>query len=131
MDAAQGEGWLDVSAILGPGVYALLFAEEVVYIGKARRLLARLYAHRNLLERKRSGVRGIKAVAFSKVRVFPCAEVDLDRVERELIERHRPKYNTQYVKPMPTGETIKLTIGGIDLEIGGVRARPVVIERRF
>lgn len=132
MGEPQGlESFSDCSAILGPGVYALFFAEELVYIGKAKKLLARIYAHRNMLERKRAGVRGVKAVPFSKVKVFPCKEIDLDRTEKEFIERFQPKHNTQYIRPIPVRDPITLSINGIAIQLGGVTARPKPFERRF
>lgn len=125
------EALVDLTAIIGSGVYALFFGDELVYIGKAKRLLARIYAHRNMLERKRAGVRGIKAVPFSKVKAWPCPEVDLDRWERELIERYQPKHNTNFIKPRPLDRPLTLTIQGFEIALGGISARPKPFERRF
>jgi len=127
------EVFVDLTAILGAGVYALFYAEELVYIGKAKKLLARIYAHRNMLERKRAGVRGLKAVPFSRVKVYPCKEMDLDRLERELIERYQPKHNSNYIRPRPLAAPLTLNIGGIEIALGGVSIKPSVpnLERRF
>ena len=43
----------DCDMVLGPGVYALFLYGECVYIGKAKRVLHRIYAHKNLWERVR------------------------------------------------------------------------------
>lgn len=96
----------DCDAVLGPGVYALFLYGECVYIGKAKRVLHRLYAHKNLWERlrqrktlPRSGpLSGVRAIRFNGVGVYPCKEVDLDWVERAMIEKYRPKHNIQ-LKP--------------------------------
>lgn len=123
--------FIDLSAVLGSGVYALFFVGELVYIGKAKRLLARIYAHRNMLERKRAGVRGVKAVPFSKVKVWPCKEIDLDRLEKELIERFQPKHNSNHIRPRPLARSLTLNINGFEIALGGISAKPKPFERRF
>lgn len=117
----------DVSVLLGPGVYALAFAEEVVYIGKATRLLARIYAHRYAMERAKRGqlMYSMKEVHFSKVTVFPCAASDLDRVERELIAKHNPRYNVK-LRTIPARKVpsrfetrpVRINVGGTELVLG-------------
>lgn len=117
------EGFEDVSKILGPGVYGLYWVEELVYVGKATKLLQRIYTHRNLWERKRSGKpmpktgpqARARAIAFSKVMIRPCELSDLDRLETELIARFRPKYNTLLV---PQGK-ISLAEMGLELNVWG------------
>lgn len=127
------EGAVDVSQILGAGCYLLLFYEEIVYVGKARNLLKRIYAHRNLWERSRErrfALRGMKPIRFTGVMVIPCKEYDLDRMEQELIRRYRPKYNEKH-KPLPARLTT-ITVRGIDIEIGTKAAKEFAMEdRRF
>lgn len=108
----------DISAILGPGIYALCFCDEVVYIGQAKRMLARIYTHRNLCERKRSGKKletylKVKIVTFSKVYIRPCAYEDMDRIEKEMILKYRPKYNTNHMPASPKRSFKEL---GIDFQ---------------
>lgn len=94
------EGFADLSGAMQPGVYALVWAGEVVYIGQSETPWARLYAHRMKWLRAREGkkVRG-KAIAFSGFWVQPCAVSDLLRLEAELIVKYRPRYNLRVVIP--------------------------------
>lgn len=86
-DMTEAEG------ILGPGVYALVWCGEVVYVGKATQVLQRINSHRTALlnERKRKTTR--KAIPFSTFWFKPCAHSDLDRLEQELITKWQPKFN--------------------------------------
>lgn len=92
-------GFLDVSSLLGPGVYALCRWKEIIYIGKAKVVLHRVYAHRNALERMRKG-KPVSAVPFSGILIMPCALSDLDRLEREMIKKYEPRYNLRLI-PKP------------------------------
>ena len=83
--------------MLGAGVYALIYAEEVVYVGRAKDLITRIYSHRNVWKRFKKGVRlptNVKPILFSRFVYWPCGEFDLDRLEREMIAKYRPKHNT-------------------------------------
>ena len=83
--------------ILGAGVYALIYAEDVVYVGKAKKLLTRIYSHRNVWERHKKGVKlptNVRPILFSDFWFWCCGEFDLDRLEREKIAQYRPKHNT-------------------------------------
>lgn len=118
------EGFVDISPLLGSGVYALVWRTEVVYVGKAKQLLRRIYAHRNMLERSRSGKpmpntgpgSRSRVIPFSKVFIKACGEDDLDRTEIALIAKLSPRYNTHHT----TSEKVKLTDLGFDLVVGGI-----------
>ena len=125
-----------VGPILGSGVYALVFYGEVVYVGQARRMLHRVYAHRNLYDRKRKGgklpasgpMSGIKAIRFTDIWVLPCKEADLDRVEKQMIVRYRPKHN---IRDKPEGQ-ISLAEAGLDLATLVAKiGRPRIAEPDF
>src|SRR6266702_42664 len=112
------QGFTNASVLLGSGVYALCFASEVVYVGKAKRLLTRIYSHRSAWERKRKGVRlppNVKVIPFSSFFVRPCDESDMDRLEREMIAKYKPKHNEMLIPKR------RLTLA----EIGFVIAVPV------
>lgn len=108
----------DCDMVLGPGVYALFLYGECVYIGKAKRVLHRIYAHKNLWERVRKREKlprggplaNIPAIRFNGVGVYPCTEVDLDWVERAMIEKYRPRHNKQM---KPKGQ-VSLAKAGFD-----------------
>lgn len=124
--------FVDFSALLGPGVYALVVRGEVVYVGKAKRLLSRFYAHRT--SGRRTASRSVfrdKPIYFTHIWACPCKEVDLDRVEREMISRYRPKENTNL---LPKDRTLTLESSGFNFIVMGVdlrRGEVSVIERRF
>lgn len=123
----------DCDAVLGPGVYALFLYGECVYIGKAKRVLHRLYAHKSLWERVRQrkalpkgGARGVKAIRFNGVGVYSCKEVDLDWIERVMIEKYRPRHNT-LLKP---DTKVSLAKAGFDFTpLLGTFAAPKALRR--
>ena len=126
------DGFLDASLMLQGGVYALLHRNEVVYIGKAKSFLARIYTHRNTWSRTRKGDKlpqwmPTKGIMFDAFWLRPCRPEVADALERELIAKHNPKYNTQLRtkehSPLPP-----LVINGI--HIGAMRPK-LSFERRI
>lgn len=131
------EGALDLSALLQSGVYVLLHRERVVYVGKSRMVLKRLYAHRNLWERKRKGLRtltrsNLKGIPFDQVYFYPCAIEELDSREFELIQRFQPRHNVQLKSPPPPlRREVRLTINGLGFTLNPTSPRlrrPVITE---
>lgn len=127
--------FLSCPAMLGPGVYALLRGDTIIYVGKAKVLLQRLYAHWNMADRIRRGKvvsdkTNVKSVIFTGFQVYPCLASDLDRVEREMIARHRPRYNHRLV---PKGKSTLSQVGFDYTRLGVtlVQATPVFVRRRF
>lgn len=131
------EGFVDLSALLSAGVYALGFGDEVVYIGQSSSMLRRIYQHRNLYDRKRKGEKlslsgpfsAIKAIRFNRVWVQPCCLSDLDRVERDLIRKLTPKHNRQH-----TGKNGKATFADLGIHPNVLIREltdPLRIERRI
>ncbi len=128
-------GFFGVSDVLRGGVYVLVWKGEVVYIGKSKCMVARIYAHRSLHRRhpgsdvpKWLKVKGIK---FDEIHVKPCLLSDVDRVEQEMIRLYKPKFNTYHVGARPTGP-IPLKIGNIEIMLGGpVTPAKAQIERRI
>jgi hypothetical protein len=105
------EGFVNVSAMLKPGVYALIYGGAVVYIGQSRRPLDRIYAHRSLNARKKSpGWLPIKGIMFDEAHVIPCRVEDLDTVERALIDLYKPKFNIKLKAPGHSTAEFNLTI---------------------
>ena len=120
---------VDVSALLGPGCYALCRGETVIYVGKAKVLITRIYAHFNAMARTRRGKKplpGTKGVLFNAVKVFPCKLVDIDAAERALIGQYRPRYNDRHVPPPK--EKLTLQQVGFDftrIGLGPVKTTPI------
>jgi hypothetical protein len=92
------DGFCDVSVLLRSGIYLLMKREEIVYVGQSVKLAPRLATHAAQRGRKRS--KTAVAMFFDRVLVMPCALADLDRTEKDLIQRYQPKYNVKQ-KPVP------------------------------
>lgn len=111
------EGFVNVSVLMKPGVYALLREGVVVYIGQSKKPLSRIEAHRSLwgrTQRNRApGWLPIKAILFDEVHVLPCPVEKLDEIERALIDLYKPRFNRNHKTPDPTttGMTITLSNG--------------------
>lgn len=129
------EGFEDVSGLLHAGVYALVAKQVVIYVGKSKALLPRVYTHRQNYINKRKGkvpewLTPVKGMFFDELFVRPCRIEELDALEREMIERYKPRYN-QLLK------TQELVTCPVPLQIGGVvltlNAKPATlgIERRI
>lgn len=99
------EGFHNVSPILRAAVYALVARGVVVYIGKSKKPLSRIDAHRKVWSSKRSGrhswiadTLGIPGIMFDEIHIRPCLLEDLDTLEREMVIRYSPRFNTK-LKP--------------------------------
>lgn len=120
-------GFVDFSALAGPGIYALVQFDAPVYVGKAKRLYQRVYSHLNLWTKAKAAkdggkslvARGYKVIPFSKVWALPCGEAELDKLERRYIEEWRPKHNVLLHAPPAftlRPEGFALNVAGIMLE---------------
>ena len=118
-------GFTDVAGLLGPGIYALLRWNEIVYIGKAKVLLTRIYSHKNALERKRKG-KSIPAIPFSRVVIRPCSASDLDRLEGEMIRKYRPRYNERMVPKPERVPGLKIDL----VALGLIKPKLPAMDRR-
>jgi len=132
---AMLEGFVDVTPMLKPGVYALLREGVVVYIGQSKKPLSRVEAHRSLWGRKqRSPAPGwlpIKAILFDEVHVLPCRVEDLDIIERAMIDLYKPKYNMKLKSPHPVSTEFNLTIDGFTVPFNIPAPVHPPILRRF
>ena len=109
-EAVRLEGGVEVSEVLRPGCYALAKGGSVVYVGKSKVPLVRIYTHRNLLGRRRPVAIPIRGISYDQVWVFPCRIEELDSLERELINRYKPRYNTYLKDPTPIPNPLPLSI---------------------
>lgn len=126
------EGFLDASAMMQGGVYVLVHRREVVYIGKAKNFLARIYTHRSVWGRQRKGDKiaswlPVKGVIFDQIYLRPCRPEVAEALERELIGEHNPKHNTQ-LRTKPHSPLPPMVINGVP--IGGPKQTPE-FERRL
>lgn len=121
------EGFVDASAILRGGVYALCAKGVVIYIGKAKGLYSRIYTHRNLARR---GQRGqaipawlpVKGFVFDEVWVRPCALDAVDALEAAMIERYKPRYNQLLKSHAKVSAPVAMVIRGIPVMLNQPRA---------
>lgn len=125
-------GFIDVSQVLRGGVYILAHQGTIVYVGKAKVMLGRVYQHRVRWGTKsRKPVTGVippKGILFDQVFIRPCHGAEVDALEASLIAKYRPRYNTQLktiVPPELTG-----LISRICAARGVLAPAPTRIERR-
>lgn len=109
------EGFVNIGAALKSGVYALVWRREVVYVGKSKNMLVRIYSHRHAWGDRRQGQRRVlpswfpvKGILFDDVWVRPVPEADLDAAEREMIAKYRPKFNTLLKPPVPIDTILRM-----------------------
>jgi len=115
-------GFIDVSAVLQGGVYALVHRGEIVYIGKAKRMLNRVYAHLNIASAKAKRTvpswLPIKGVYYDAVFIRPCHPDRVDALEREMIDLYRPRHNIQLKPTGPITAPFSIQIGDVSLPFG-------------
>lgn len=103
--ALELEGFVDASAMLRCGVYALVYRGVVVYVGKSKCMLGRVYGHRsNYTSKRRKEVPSwvpTKGFLFDEIHVRPCAPDLVDALEYALINTYKPKHNTQLKHTLP------------------------------
>lgn len=126
------DGFLDCSSMMQGGVYVLVHRREIVYIGKAKSFLSRIYTHRSVWSRTRKGDKLVKwltvpGIMFDQIYLRPCRPDLVDELERSLIAKHNPKYNTA-LRTKTTSPLPPLVINGI--HIGAMKAKPS-FERRI
>lgn len=128
------EGFVDASAVLAGGVYVLVRKGEVVYVGKAKRMLNRLAAHLSVWAAKRKekipSWMANKGIYYDAVLICPCHPDRVDALERQMIELYKPRFNTQLKAPGPTKAPFTISVGGRDLAFGNRPSLPL-IERRI
>lgn len=114
------EGFLDCSAILRSGVYALVKAGVVIYVGKSKSVYQRVYAHRTTASRAARGKPipswlPIKGFVFDQVLVYPCTVDELDAREAEMIERYKPRFNESLKSKLMVRHPISLRVGAVTI----------------
>lgn len=125
------EGFTDASAMLRCGVYALVYRGVVVYVGKSKCMLGRVYSHRSLYTSKRRkevpSWLPTKGILFDGIHVRPCSPDLVDALEYDLINTYKPKYNTQLKHSLPVNLPAHL-IASITGQAPVLRLN---VERRF
>ena len=132
----QLEGFTDVSGVLRGGVYALCAKGVVIYVGKSKAMIARINSHRRAWIDKRKGqsgwiadMLGIPGLLFDEIHVRPCPPHALDALEREMIDKYKPRYNTQLKTSQKIRAPISVTIGAQTLQLNRSREVPTFARR--
>jgi hypothetical protein len=126
-------GFRGVGEILHSGVYALVWRGQVVYIGKSKKMLARIYTHKLMVGKSKSMFTSAVGVRFDDIFVCPCPIEKLDELEKEMINLYKPRYNIHLKSPHFIDQEIPLTIRGITITLNAPQTngpRPQ-IERRI
>ena len=94
------DGFVDLSAGLECGCYALKWRGTIVYVGKSTRLFARLANHLSNFKRTKHAKRArVKGILFDEVWFKQCSIGEIDELERSLIAKYRPRYNERNWHP--------------------------------
>lgn len=128
------EGFEDVSAILQCGVYALCLKGRVIYVGKAKCGLPRIASHRHNRGKKLPAwAKSLpKGILFDEVHFRPVHPDRVDEVERQMIDRFRPKLNVALKPPasVPISAPVPIRIRGIVLTLNSPPPPPPEPLRR-
>lgn len=90
----------DITGVLRPGVFLLGSRGRVIYVGKARCILAALANHitRNRVKRSIDWF-PIKSMVFDQIEIIPCDVVRASALATALISLYNPLHNQP---PKPT-----------------------------
>lgn len=124
-------GFIGVSDVLRSGVYALVHKGVVIYVGKSKTMLARIYTHRAQWGKKSMPWLPVKGILFDEVFVRPCAPAVIDELEYDMINLYKPKHNIQLKHFGKSLAPITLTICGVDVVLNRPRPQNQIIERRL
>jgi excinuclease UvrABC nuclease subunit len=112
----QLEGFTEVSAMLSGGVYALVHKGNVVYVGKAKVMLGRVYTHRVAWGKKSTksvGLKPQKGILFDAIWVRPCPSAEIDELEYRMINLYKPRYNSALRNGLPVPLDLQNLIASI------------------
>jgi excinuclease UvrABC nuclease subunit len=127
-------GFKAIGEILRSGVYALVWQGKVVYIGKSRKMLSRIYTHRSQAGKSKSMFTSARGIRFDDVFICPCPLEKLDALEKDMIDLYKPRYNINHKSPHPITTEFTLDYHGVALVLNRQRAKPqvnIIIERRL
>lgn len=128
------EGFTNISEALRSGIYALLSKGKVIYIGKSKCMLVRIYSHRNAKSKKGAlpSWFPIRGITFDEVHVRHCHPDAIDRLEFDMINLYKPKLNTNLKNNLKINVPHTLKVGNIELLIAsGTHPTIGKIERRI
>jgi excinuclease UvrABC nuclease subunit len=127
-------GFIDATAILRCGVYALGHKGVIVYIGKSKTMLGRIYTHRAQWGRKSVPWLNVKGMVFDAVHICPCHPDKVDQLEYDMIDLYKPKFNTLLKHTGRQSAEFTLKINGHDITFNRKTQSPPThpkLERRI
>ena len=130
------EGFTNISESLRCGIYALAMKGKVIYIGKSKCMLVRIYSHRNAKSKKGSlpSWFPVKGIAFDEVHVQPCHPDRLDKLEFDMINLYKPRLNINLKNNLAINIPHILRVGNIEILVAAqATVHPSIgkIERRI
>jgi excinuclease UvrABC nuclease subunit len=113
------EGFTSAGQILRSGVYILVHRGVIVYIGKSKSMLGRIYAHRSMwgTKAKRRVDYLPKGILFDDVFIRPCPVDLLDELEFEMINIYKPRLNIKLKTPGASDRPFSLNVNGTELKL--------------
>jgi len=130
-------GFMDVTKLIHCGVYALLRKGEVVYVGKSKQPLMRIFRHvsnrgKRLKKKMFGGFSSPtyegKGIMFDTVWFLPCMLGQMGTLEVRFIKLYMPKYNIVHnPEPKPRPEREPTVIMPIPEDIKELLRQMVVI----
>ena len=122
----EEHGFFDLTEMIQPAVYALVYRGVVVYIGKSMMPVSRIYFHRNQRHKYVKGHRiSLGVIAFDELWLRPCSLSTLDRTEDEMIKTFQPKHN----KTLKNGNSKKI-VEYEKIDFNDILSKIVAIEPR-
>jgi excinuclease UvrABC nuclease subunit len=105
------EGFIDGTDVYRSGIYALTYQGVVVYIGQSISMIDRIFVHYTGQGKltSRNTKRYRRGMRFDGLFIKRCRVEELDTVEKGLIQKYNPKYNTlfnRFLKKPPQIENI-------------------------
>lgn len=129
----QISGFTNVSDMLKGGVYILVHRNEVVYVGKSKRMLNRVTAHLSAWSAKRREKMPMflqkMGIFYDEVHICPCHPDRIDELEQKMIDLFRPRNNTQHKLPGPTRAPFSISVGNVNLAFNARPPAPELIRR--
>lgn len=95
-------GLVDISDILRPGVFLLHNHGRIVYIGKAKCLLAGIAVYRAINRAKLPSWVTLHRIQFDRVEIIPCDTTRAIELQRALVSMHDPIHNRTRPEPTPS-----------------------------
>jgi len=100
----EADGFINVTQVMKPAVYALVYQGRVVYVGRTKTPCSRFTSHLYGTTSKaipgpatfKSRVVSNYKMTFDEIWIRPCAQDELHEVETAMIKKYSPKYNLNH-----------------------------------